>query len=83
MERTYITPVKQETEKVNQNPRQMESQSQFREILGLSEADARKLLKSYGLTGEKKGEKDSDKYTAGQVCTQSPERAKMVAWYGS
>ena len=72
------TPVKQETESESESETNGKSVA-VPEILGLSEADAQKLLKSYGLTGEKKGEKDSDKYTAGQVCTQSPEKGEMVA----
>lgn len=72
------TPVKQETESESESETNGKSVS-VPEILGLSEADAQKLLKSYGLTGTKKGEKDSDKYSAGQVCSQSPEKGEVVA----
>ncbi|MDY3248844.1 MAG: Stk1 family PASTA domain-containing Ser/Thr kinase [Candidatus Choladocola sp.] len=47
-------------------------------ILGKSEKDAAALLKSYGLTGKKKGETDSDTYGPGEVCSQSPESGNMV-----
>ncbi len=48
------------------------------EIRGLSEEDAKKLLESYGLTGTKKGEAEATGYTAGQICSQSPEKGEMV-----
>ncbi len=47
-------------------------------LLGRTEAEAQELLESYALTGRKSGEKESDEYEAGEICTQSPEPGEMV-----
>lgn len=48
------------------------------QILGKTEEEALELLKSYGLTGVKKGEADSSEYAAGQICSQSPAKDEMA-----
>ncbi len=48
------------------------------ELSGRTEADALKLLESYGLTGRKTGEKESADAQAGEVCDQSPDAGELV-----
>ncbi len=48
------------------------------DILGTTEEEALKLLKSYGLTGARSGEKESSRYGAGEICSQSPESGEKV-----
>ncbi len=63
--------------------KESESQSEVKSvsvpgILGVTEAEALKALQSYGLEGKKKGEAESAEYSAGQVCSQSPEKGTVV-----
>lgn len=48
------------------------------EILGRTEEEAIALLKTYGLSGQKTGEADSELYDPGEVCTQNPVQGEMV-----
>lgn len=49
------------------------------ELSGRTEADALKLLESYGLTGRKTGEKEAAQGRPGEVCDQSPAAGEMVS----
>jgi serine/threonine-protein kinase len=48
------------------------------DLRGKTESDALALLESYGLTGQKSGEKESSQYNAGEVCSQTPGKGEMV-----
>lgn len=48
------------------------------EITGYLEADANKLLESYGLVGVCTGSVQTSEYQAGQVCSQSPKKGELA-----
>ena len=49
------------------------------QITGLSEADAQRMLDSFGLKGVSSGTTSSTQYSAGQVCSQTPAQGELVS----
>ena len=49
------------------------------QITGLSEADAQRMLESFGLKGVSSGTTSSTQYSAGQVCSQNPAQGELVS----
>lgn len=49
------------------------------QITGLSEADAQRMLESFGLKGVSAGTTASAEYSAGQVCTQDPKQGELAS----
>lgn len=49
------------------------------QITGLSEADAQRMLESFGLKGVSSGTTSSTQYSAGQVCSQKPAQGELVS----
>lgn len=47
------------------------------QITGLSEADAQRMLDSFGLKGVSSGTTSSTQYSAGQVCSQTPAQGNL------
>lgn len=66
------------TEKTTEKTTEAAKSVTVPKIVGNSEAEALKLLESFGLTGKKKGEITSDKYATGEVCSQSPEEGAVA-----
>lgn len=49
------------------------------QITGLSEADAQRMLDSFGLKGVSSGTTSSTQYSARQVCSQTPAQGELVS----